>query len=223
MAGVAPPVFGTVGEGGPATEAALNNAEDVAVAPNGDIYVADYNSARLLRISDGILTVAYRGDGALGENDFGGVTVADDGAVYFTTGAGVTALAPDGAVDQILVAGAESAQVYSQKVAIDPEGRVVLAGGILPRIDLIGPDGQLTPLAGADEQATEAGAGDGGPAVEARFGRISDIAIDSTGVIYVSDDGFGDVRRIGTDGIISTVFGAGTIPVLDAVVADLAA
>jgi hypothetical protein len=217
VAGVAPPVFGTVGEGGPATEAALNNAEDVAVAPNGDIYVADYNSARLLRISDGILTVAYRGDAALGENDFGGVTVADDGAVYFTTGAGVTALAADGDVEQILVAGAESAQVYSQKVAVDPEGRVVLAGGILPRIDLIGPDGQLTPLAGADELATEAGVGDGGPAVEARFGRISDIAIDSTGVVYVSDDGFGDVRRIGTDGIISTVFGAGTIPVLDAV------
>ena len=41
MAGVAPPVFGTVGEGGPATEAALNNAEDVAVAPNGDIFLSD--------------------------------------------------------------------------------------------------------------------------------------------------------------------------------------
>lgn len=216
VAGVAPPVFGTVGEGGPATEAALNNAEDVAVAPNGDIYIADYNSARLLRISDGILTVAYRGDAALGENDFGGVVVADDGTAYFTTGAGVMALAADGGVEPILVAGAESAQVFSQKVALDPDGNVVLAGGILPRIDLIGPDGQLTPLAGADDLATEAGAGDGGPALEARFGRISDIAIDSTGVLYVSDDGFGDVRRIGLDGVISTVFGAGTIPVLEA-------
>ncbi|HJU52142.1 MAG TPA: hypothetical protein VJ815_07385, partial [Acidimicrobiia bacterium] len=47
VAGVPPPAVGTVGEDGPATSAALNNAEDVAVAPNGDIYIADFNSARL--------------------------------------------------------------------------------------------------------------------------------------------------------------------------------
>ena len=80
VAGVPPPAVGTVGEDGPATSAALNNAEDVAVAPNGDIYIADFNSARLLRIREGILTVAYRG--GQGENDFSGVAAASDGTVF---------------------------------------------------------------------------------------------------------------------------------------------
>ena len=44
-----------VGEGGPANAAALNLADAVAAAPNGDIYLADRNSVRLLQINDGIL------------------------------------------------------------------------------------------------------------------------------------------------------------------------
>lgn len=61
VAGIDRAQSATAGEDGPATEAALNNAEDIAVAPNGDVYIADRNSQRLLKISDGILTVAYRG------------------------------------------------------------------------------------------------------------------------------------------------------------------
>lgn len=217
VAGVPPPATGTVGEGGPATEAALNSADDVMVAPNGDIYLADYNSARLLRIREGILTVAYRGDFRAGENDFSAVAIASDGTVYFTTGAALLLLAPDGIVSEVLETDPESSQIFNPELAIGPDDTIYMAGGRIPRIDLVGRDGSTTLIAGADEPASEAGEGDGGQALGARFGRISSLAVDSTGAIYVADTDWGDVRLIGPDGIIETIFGAGSISINEAV------
>ena len=222
VAGLPPPAVGTVGEDGPAADAALNNAEDVAVAPNGDIYIADYNSARLLRIRDGILTVAYRGDFSADENDFAGVAVAADGTVFFTTGEAVLSISSEGTIAEVLAEEAGS-QVYGPKLAVGPDGALYVAGGRLPRLDRLEEDGTTTLIAGSDEPATEPGVGDGGPASAARFGSISELAIDSSGAIFVADEGFGDVRRIGPDGVVSTVFGGGTIPFTEAVDGDAAA
>jgi hypothetical protein len=222
VAGLPPPAVGTVGEDGPAADAALNNAEDVAVAPNGDVYIADYNSARLLRIRDGILTVAYRGDFTADENDFAGVAVAADGTVFFTTGEAVMSISSEGTIAEVL-AEEQGSQVYGPKLAVGPDGALYVAGGRRPRLDRIEADGSTTLIAGSDEPATEAGLGDGGPATDARFLSISDLAIDSSGAIFIADEGFGDIRRIGPDGVISTVFGDGTVPFTEAVDGDIAA
>ncbi|MFE6665748.1 RICIN domain-containing protein [Streptomyces sp. NPDC057697] len=53
-------------------------------------------------------------------------------------------------------------------------------------------------------------AGDGGPAVTAQVGRPIGIAMDRTGTLYVADYGGHRVRRITTDGKISTVAGTGS-------------
>lgn len=215
VAGQPAPATGTTGEDGPANQAVLNNAEDIAVAPNGDIYIAEFNGARLLRIRDGILTVAYRGDFAVGENDFSGVAVAADGTVYFSTGLALMSLAADGTVTEILQSD-NPGQVEGPKLSIGPDGEVLLAGGRVPTLEWVDGDGSTSLLAGDEQPATEPGIGDGGPAAAARFGSISDIAIDTQGVVYVADEGFGDVRRIAPDGVVSTVFGAGSIPVGEA-------
>lgn len=211
LAGLPAPAVGNIGEDGPATEAALNNAEDVTTGPNGDIYIADINSGRLLRIRDGILTVAYRGDFAAGENDIAGVAVASDDTVYFPTGQAILSLSPDGTTTEVAVLGGFG-QAIGQKLAIGPDDTLYVAGGRVPQIDRVEDDGTTTLIAGSDELATGPGEGDEGPAVDARFSSISDLAVDSRGVIYVADDGFGDVRAIAQDGTISTVFGAGTVP-----------
>ena len=222
VAGIPPPETGTIGEGGPATEAALNSADEIAVAPNGDIYIADSNSSRLLRIRDGILTVAYRGDFSAGENDMTGAVVAPDGTVYFTTGLAVMMLSPDGTPVEIIPLDPVSFQAQSPKLAIAGNGDLLVGGGRIPRIDRLGADRTTTLIAGADEAATEPGVGDGGPALEARFGRVSDLAIDSEGVIYLADEDFGDVRRIGPDGVITTVFGSGPVSFNEAIDGTLA-
>jgi hypothetical protein len=94
---------------------------------------------------------------------------------------------------------------------------VYVGGGRRPLIERIEADGSRTVVAGANETATEPGVGDGGPALQARFGRVSDLAIDSNGIIYIGDQDFGDVRRVGLDGLVATVFGNGTIPFNEAV------
>jgi serine/threonine-protein kinase len=199
-----------VGEDGPANFAALNFAVDLAVAANGDIYIADYNSARLLRIRDGTLTVAFRGDDDTGENQITGVDVAEDGTVFFHAGEGLRSLAPDG-TSEVLTAGDGGAQAFDYKVAVAPDGSVYSANGRSPRIDKIAPDGTSTHMAGTGS-VVNAVVGDGGPATESAFSRISDLAVDSAGVLYVADEGLTVVRRIDPDGTISSVFGAGTIP-----------
>jgi DNA-binding beta-propeller fold protein YncE len=64
--------FNDVGDGGPATSAHLNMPSDVAVAPNGDLYIADMHHNRIRRVDVRtriITTVAgsgvwgYSGDG----------------------------------------------------------------------------------------------------------------------------------------------------------------
>jgi sugar lactone lactonase YvrE len=49
--------------------------------------------------------------------------------------------------------------------------------------------------------------GDGGPASEARFSRPSSLAFDDVGAMYVSDRMNQVVRRIGPDGVVTTVAG----------------
>jgi sugar lactone lactonase YvrE len=58
---------GFSGDGGPAAAAALNGAEGVAVAPNGDVYIADTQNHRIRRVSavDGVIST-FAGTGSAG-------------------------------------------------------------------------------------------------------------------------------------------------------------
>jgi hypothetical protein len=72
--------------------------------------------------------------------------------------------------------------------------------GIVRRID---PEGRLWTVAGV---GTCGFSGDGGPATQAQI-CPGGIAVDQSGVLYMADDG--RVRRVGLDGIITTVAGRG--------------
>jgi DNA-binding beta-propeller fold protein YncE len=57
----------------------------------------------------------------------------------------------------------------------------------------------------------EGEAGDGGPATAAQLDRPLDVAVDSEGNLFLVDSLNGRVRKVGTDGVITTVFhGDGT-------------
>ena len=65
----------------------------------------------------------------------------------------------------------------------------------------------VTTLAGG----VEAGfSGDGGPAAQAQFSNPTEIATDRAGNLYVLDFGNSRIRRIGADGIVTTIAGTGT-------------
>lgn len=83
--------------------------------------------------------------------------------------------------------------------ALNSDGTVVTVAGTTP------PPYDPTELA----TKTPAGgyAGDGGPATEALFNSPRDLAVASDGTLYIADTLNSCVRRVGTDGIVSTVAG----------------
>jgi RHS repeat-associated protein len=98
--------------------------------------------------------------------------------------------------------------LYDLKVA--PDGSVVLADGGNGIIWRIGNDGLFRRVAGSRVTGeTVHFAGDGGPAPLARFNDIEGIAIAADGTLFIGDSQNGRVRRVGTDGIITTVAGSG--------------
>ncbi len=94
---------------------------------------------------------------------------------------------------------------------VAPDGSVYAADDANFRIRRIAPDGVITTVAGNGVRGV---AGDGGLATAAQIIEIATLAIDSEGNIYFNDSDFSSqfgnrVRRIDTDGVITTVAGTG--------------
>jgi RHS repeat-associated protein len=69
-------------------------------------------------------------------------------------------------------------------------------------------------VAGWNGTGTASGyAGDGTKAVGARLSRPDGVAVAPDGTIYIADPGNGRVRRVGTDGIITSAYGGARCPV----------
>jgi hypothetical protein len=68
------------------------------------------------------------------------------------------------------------------------------------------PDGVITRIAGVAPQGY---GGDNGPALNARFGYILAMAADAAGNVYVSDGNNYRIRKIGVNGIVTTIAGLG--------------
>lgn len=94
-----------------------------------------------------------------------------------------------------------------RSVTFDSSGTMYLADKNNNRVRRITVDGRITTLAGTGESLFR---GDGGPATQATFWQPQGVAVDSKGRIYVADILNGRVRRINTDGTISTIAGDGT-------------
>ena len=90
------------------------------------------------------------------------------------------------------------------RLAAAPDGGFVLLT-FDQRVLRVDPTGRLRPL--LDGERRRGYSGDGGPAVRARVGELTDVAVGNDGSIYVADSENCNVRRIGVDGVISTVVG----------------
>lgn len=152
---------GFSGDGGPATEAALNFPKSENPEPGGALaldeaagllYIADTESHRIrvVDLESGLID-----------------TVAGDGTPGFLDG------------------DAASAQFnFPRDIVLDGD-RLLIADGdnnALRALDLS--SGQVTTLAGTGAEGAE---GDGGPALEATFNRPFGVEIDGDGLIYVAD------------------------------------
>jgi sugar lactone lactonase YvrE len=92
-------------------------------------------------------------------------------------------------------------------VALDAAGDLIIADSAFSTIRKVDPTGMITTLVGASGAGF---GGDGGPAYSANVNGPRGVAVDASGNIYISDTRNGRIRRIGTDGTIST-FAGGTV------------
>ena len=91
-------------------------------------------------------------------------------------------------------------------VAADTHGNVYVTSGQF--VYKITPGGTLSLYAG-NPSFGYGFSGDGGPATQAQFGAPDSLAVDSHGNVYVSDRTNDRIRKITTDGIITTFAGSG--------------
>jgi sugar lactone lactonase YvrE len=229
VAGTGAPGFS--GEGSLATSAQLNQPEDVVIERSGNVLVADLGNQRVRRVDAGgrIFTVAgigtsgFSGDGgpataaelnhpaALALDGAGRLYIADrdnqrirlvggDGVIRTFAGTGAAGFAGDGG--QALKARLNQ----PAGLAIDRGGDVFVADSGNARIRRIGPQGQITTVAGI---GTRGYTGDGGPATAAQLTFPVDVVVDGRGDLFVADL-FGDtVRLVRPDGTIHTLAGTG--------------
>ena len=93
-------------------------------------------------------------------------------------------------------------------VAVDAAGNLYIADTGNEAVRKVSPGGTISTVAGT--AGTRGYAGDGGPARNALLDGPESVAMDAAGVLYIADTFNGRIRRVGTDGTISTAAGTGS-------------
>ena len=225
-------IDGYSGDGGAATNAALSNPDCVTVDSGGNLYIVDnfHNVIRKVGTNGVITTVAgngsygYSGDGGAATNaklnDPTGVTVDSGGNLYISdyennrvrkvgTNGIITTVAGNGTQGYSGDGGAAShAQLYHPtSVTVDSGGNLYIADYENNRVRKVGTNGVITTVAG---NGTQGYSGDGSMATDAQLNYPADVSVDSISNLYIADYGNNRVRKVGANGVITTVAGNGT-------------
>jgi sugar lactone lactonase YvrE len=143
------------------------------------------------------------------------ITISDDGVIYIADAGEsnrIRKLAPDGSVTTFAGSiegyadgqGAQAAFNTPSGLAIDSKGNLFVADTGNNRIRRISREGLVSTLAGNGT----AGYADGA-AAQAQFDGPIGIAVDALGNVYVADTYNDRIRKIASDGNVSTVAGVG--------------
>jgi sugar lactone lactonase YvrE len=229
--------LGNAGNGGLATNAAVNSPNDVAVDAAGDLFIADSgnNVIREVNGATGIITTVA-GNGASGYSGDGGpATTAELGAlsgmavdaagdlfiadlvdsvireVHAATGI-ITTLAGNGTAGYSGDGGAATAAElnWPAALAVDSAGNLFIADSgnyAIRKVD--GATGIISTVAG--NGSTNGNSGDGGSAIHAGLSNPRGLAFDAAGDLFIATDDYYQslVREVSLAGIITTVAGNG--------------
>jgi hypothetical protein len=198
------------GRPGPADQASLGNNGRFAVAPDGDIFVINHENEVVL-IHDGQMSTLYTANSAAGESGFGGVAIGPDGAAYVTMGHFIRKLAADGTTSVVFDTNQSNIGSSLGAITLDGAGNIYVYHRNTYRVLRLGTDGSLSQVAGTGTQGRTAQPpeGDGGPALASPLVDPEGFAIDAAGNLLIADNGTGSIRKVSSDGTITTIAGGG--------------
>ena len=161
------------GDGIPATYARLNNPSDVALDPEGSLYIADQGNHRIRKVTPDGMIYTVAGDGTAGYN-------GDD------------------------IPAAQARLKSPRAVSVGSDGCLYIADMGNHRVRKVSTDGIITTVAGT---GTEGFFGDGGLATDAWLKNPLDVLAATDGSLYISDSGNHRIRQVLPNGTIVTAVG----------------
>jgi sugar lactone lactonase YvrE len=209
---------GYAGDGLAATNAALNQPSGVAVDPIGNLFIADSFNAVVREIgTNGIITTFvklndYSSYSSVAVDAFGSVFIAEaagnvivkvnpSGVQTTFAGGGPTGPSVQG------IAAINTALAHPTDVAVDALGNLFIADTGTNCIRKVSIGGIITTVAGNGKRGYS---GDHGLATVAELNQPSGVAVDAFGNLFIADGGNDRVRKVSTNGIITTMAGGGT-------------
>jgi uncharacterized protein (TIGR03437 family) len=174
---------GFSGDGGLAVNAQLNAPQGIAFDAANNIYIADSRNNRVRQVNPSGIITTFAGTGVISPG--GGPSAYGDGGP------------------------AVSAQLHlPMGVAVDTSGNVYIADTGDNTIRKVTTDGNIATIAGDSFPSYQ---GDAGLAISAELHGPEDVAVDSSGNIYIADTGNAYVRKVTSDGNINFIAGDGSI------------
>jgi uncharacterized protein (TIGR03437 family) len=225
---------GYSGDGGPATSAKLSGPIATAVDAAGNLYIAEYDGQRIRKVSPNGTITTFAGTGRGGFSGDGGQATSatiyypldllldSSGNLLFVDGGNnrIRKVSTSGVISTIAGTGRRSssgdggpalaADMFPTAFAWGPDGSLYFTdsgfrnASTTPKVRKILPNGTVAPVAGNGQRAY---AGDGGPATAASFLTTDGVAVDASGVVYISDFSNCRIRKVALSGIITTFAG----------------
>ncbi len=209
----------------------LNVPQGVAADVTGNVFIAERGNRRVRKVTAAgvISTVAGNGTGgftgdngpatsaglsdplALAVDASGNLFIIDSVRVRKVNTAGIITTIAGGGSSVDDGGPATSAQLaYPVAVAVDIEGNLFIAETSVSssRIRKVSTAGLISTVAGSQ---TNGFSGDGGPATSARLHNPSSITVDSAGNLFIADMENHRIRKVSSNGVITTVAGIGPV------------
>lgn len=224
-------------DNGPGQNSAFSVMTGIEVTVTGEILVADRQNFVIRHIDKDLEVTTYAGNGVMGETDgtfanarfdlpTGVVSNHDFTIVYVVDmrNSRIRKLGPGDIVTTVagstpgLVNGDVSVAQFSVPwdVVIDSQGNLFITDSNNHRIRKIDlSTGQVTTFAGTGTTGVSQGGFLDGPGNTARFDTPRGLAIDANDNLYVADSGNNSIRKIDSNGNVTTLAGSGVLGFID--------